>query len=146
MAMSKLFRNEEGFNLIEIIFTISLLAFGLLSIASIIPFGARAVEESTKKAIAINLANQAIEKLKAADFEDLNNTKFPFEDFGDIPGYPDFARTYEFEDATDSSSNPLPQLKMVTITVFWIVTTQTHTSHDVYVVTYIGPNFIGTIR
>ncbi|OGL44284.1 MAG: hypothetical protein A2161_04865 [Candidatus Schekmanbacteria bacterium RBG_13_48_7] len=135
----KYFEVQKGFSLIEIIFAVTILGIGLLSIASIIPFGIKAVDQSTKRSIATNLVNEGIERVKANPFKDVIDANFPFEDYGHISGHPEFSRSYEITEASDASSTIIPRLKMVTVRVFWRIS-DTH-EINIYSVTYIGPKF-----
>jgi len=130
---------SRGFSLIEIIFAITLLGVGLLGLATIIPFGIRGVDQSEKRTIATNLVNEGLEQLKAAEFKNLVDTNFPFEDYGEITGYEEYARSYEIRTASDVYSNEIEQLRMATVRVFWRISDTME--HSVYAVTYIGPRY-----
>ncbi|OGL42009.1 MAG: hypothetical protein A2161_12380 [Candidatus Schekmanbacteria bacterium RBG_13_48_7] len=136
MKMMKNFRNEDGFSLIELLFSITVLSVGLLGIASTIPFGYKAIEQSAKRSTAASLLNEGLEKLKGYQYINLIESNFPDEVYGDIPDFPDFARTYEIRMASDVYSSPIPELKMVTITVFWRVSATNE--QRIFAVTYIG--------
>ena len=121
------------------IFTISILGVGLLGIASLIPFGIKSLEQSNNRSVAMHLVNQGIERVKTIPFEEVVNSNLPYEDYGTIPDASEFARAYAVSDAYDANSNLLPQLKMVTVQVFWF--TNNFVEDRVYGVTYLCPSF-----
>jgi len=127
---------EKGFSLVEIIFTIAILAIGLLGIATVIPFGISAIDQSNLKTAATGYVNEGIELVKSTSYVDVLTANFPNEDYGMIPGGPDFSRTYDIQYATDSNGFTMALLKMVTVRVFW--RTSDTQEQSVYGVTYVS--------
>ena len=73
-------RYKGGFTLLEVLFAIAILAFGLLSIMQIFPVGLKASKISQDVTTATFLAQQKIEELKSIKYSDIGNGSGTFEE------------------------------------------------------------------
>ncbi|ADL13271.1 type IV pilus modification PilV family protein [Acetohalobium arabaticum] len=106
---------EEGMSLIEVMVGITLLFIALVPILGYFVSSTRMVSETEKKSIALNLAQQKMEKLKSKDFVDLpdsikNHDKIDIDGDGE-DDYPNFN--------IEVNGDPDDKIKEITVIVHW---------------------------
>ncbi len=69
--------NEKGFTLIETVVALVILMIASLGIASLFLFSTRYNTGANERAVAIALAQEQMEAIRGADFEDITTVKFP---------------------------------------------------------------------
>ena len=93
--------NQAGFTLIEVLLTIAFLSVGIVAVLSSLSVGAGGIERGRRSTIALFLAEQRMEQIKAFAFSknpaqgwaNVVSANFPVEAYGAIAGYPDYRRT-----------------------------------------------------
>jgi type IV pilus assembly protein PilV len=100
---------EQGFTLIELLITLTVLAIGVLALASMMPAGSRSMNRSRNLTIGTSYAAQKIEDLKALTWGD---SSLAAGTYSDRTGQ--YSRTWVITDNT-----PLTGVKKVTVTVTW---------------------------
>lgn len=117
---------DQGFTLVEILVSITILLAGMVGIATMLPIINERIEVAEMEAKALELAKHGMEKARSLSYENLNDvnlnvscsaTGTSYEDYGCIKNYPEFKRVYTVTMATDSEGNPLRNVKMVTVEV-----------------------------
>ncbi|OGL45138.1 MAG: hypothetical protein A2161_00750 [Candidatus Schekmanbacteria bacterium RBG_13_48_7] len=155
MQHKKFISNDKaGFSLVEILVSITILAVGLMGIASLFPVAGEKIRVADMEGKALYLAEQGIEKARSLSYGNLNdaNMNVPctsagttYEDYGCIEEYPEFSRQCTVNMASDSQGNPLRDVKMVTVEVKFRLkfnTAQTDLKEQtVALVDYIGESF-----
>ncbi|MGK2879125.1 MAG: prepilin-type N-terminal cleavage/methylation domain-containing protein [Solirubrobacterales bacterium] len=71
--LSEQARKADGFTLVEILVTISILMFGLLSLVELTASAARDTERTSSRVVSSNIARQVLETAKAANASDLDS-------------------------------------------------------------------------
>ncbi len=99
-------REESGFTLVEILVAVAIIMIGLVAVMQWFPLGAAGVETGRRQSTAVFLAEQKIEQIKAFALSPTQGftlipicgpcaavAPFNQENFGTIPGYPEYSRT-----------------------------------------------------
>lgn len=122
-------RNEKGMTLIEILMALSILAVGMLALATIFPTGylrmnrahyreeaIRLVEEGIEMAKSLSFDNITLEKLRAAHSRSQFAREYPYVDVNQDGVFSEFEqRTFQVQD-----DYPYSGMKMVRVTVTWL--------------------------
>ena len=99
--MGRAMNGRAGFTLIEVLLTIAFLSVGIVAVLSSISVGASGIERGRRSTIALFLAEQRMEQIKAFAFSkdptqgwaNVVSANFPVEAYGAIAAYPDYRRT-----------------------------------------------------
>lgn len=102
-------RSGEGFSLIEVMVAITFLAIGLLAVAQMVPVGVAGVIQARVRTNATQSAQQKLEELKAADYQDAILT---------AGAYTETAGDYDLA-WTITNNQPVPGSKRVDLTSSW---------------------------
>jgi len=108
------FLSEKGFTLIELMISVAALAVAILGVGNVIVNAARSSAIARKNTMACNLCQAKIEALKALGYNALanaNSQESNINEKGEQGGY--FTRT------VTATNGPLPDTKLITVTVSW---------------------------
>jgi prepilin-type N-terminal cleavage/methylation domain-containing protein len=107
----------SGFTLIEMLFVIVILSIGILAAVKMFPMASREQLKDRMRTAASYYAQDQIEALRAININDQNliEGRHPAGAAESVGKSGAWKRYYEVTDMTD----PLPNLKRVTVTVFW---------------------------
>ncbi len=100
---------QAGFSLIEVMIAMAILAIGLLGLAGLQGTAINGNRHGNTISQATILAQETLEQIRNADYDDITTTNFPASAAVD-----NFDRAILIEDDT-----PLNELKRVTVTVSW---------------------------
>ncbi len=105
---------QSGFTLVETIVSLALLAIITLGIMAAQAGHVRTADNSRKRTLCTNLAEQGLEKMLAMQFDDLLflDGSAEEEDYNSIPNYPFFKRITRIERVSDD-------LAIIQVEVFW---------------------------
>lgn len=104
---------EQGFSMLELLVTTTLLSIALLGIGRVAIAVIKGNLASERVTTATVLAQDALEQLKSPAAVSNNYTNV-IEDYNTMPGYPAFKRVRNVE-----ANNPVSGLQRITVTVFW---------------------------
>lgn len=111
---SRRFTGGRGLTLIELMVTITLLAIGLVGVASMFIYGYRTQVHAHFASVAADLAAKKIERMKAAGFNGIDSTLFPSS--FDVPELPSGQGTLSFVPHPNQDSE---NQYLVTVTINW---------------------------
>ncbi|GIX47669.1 MAG: hypothetical protein KatS3mg131_1880 [Candidatus Tectimicrobiota bacterium] len=103
-----------GFTLTEVLVALVVLSLGLLGLTAMTVSTARTLAFSKQLTVATTLAEERLEAMHREPFANLTAERFPLEDYGTLPGYPQFRRQVTFVDP-----GPVPGTRVVVVTVSW---------------------------
>ena len=124
-------RGARGFSFVELLITIVIAG---IAFAAMVPLFVQAQQVSAgdkARSVALNLAQDRVEKIRQLDFElitptNLSNNAFYFGEFGSSwteqteGGSKEFAVTYAVTDKPVSATDARIAYKVVTVTVDWV--------------------------
>lgn len=105
---------ERGFSLIEVLVATAILMFVVIGILTMFSSRMTLDKFSKNRMIALSLAQEAIEYLRALPVEKLPEYDNKIQDYGEIPSYPRFRREFYV-----TSNFPAPGLYDVRVVVRW---------------------------
>jgi prepilin-type N-terminal cleavage/methylation domain-containing protein len=122
MRMKKLFGNNAGMTLVEILVAMTIFAVGVLSLTRVMFQAMHSNLRSKHVVVATNLAHQRMEQvLSSMRYDNITATAFPTEDYGAIEGgssdYSFFRRAVAIADSVDALGTSV--MKEVTVRVEW---------------------------
>jgi len=103
--------SKAGFTLLEMILVLAVLSLGFIPLINLFSNGVTASSDATNSSIAVQLAQQKMEQIKALQYADMETTS---EAYGQISGYPAFSRAAAV--VTEGGSAALSR---VTVSVEW---------------------------
>lgn len=110
---NKLRADREGFTLLEILIALTIFSVGVMAIAQMLLSMMRGNVAANRLTSATYLAQQKLEEVLAAPFDDITAANFPAENYNTIANYPDYKR------ALSITTNSANTFKTLTITVYW---------------------------
>ena len=121
--VTRTLNGRAGFTLIEVLLTIAFLSVGIVAVLSSISVGASGIERGRRSTIALFLAEQRMEQIKAFAFSkdptqgwaNVVSANFPVEAYGAIAAYPDYRRTVTITTNPGGAANT----KQVEVWVFY---------------------------
>ena len=150
-------RDARGFSFVELLVTIVIVS---IAFAAMVPLFVQALEVSSgdkMRAVALNLAQDRIEKLRQVDFElitpaNLADNSFYFGEFGSSwteqteAGQKDFVVDYSVSEPDVSATDSRTAYKVVTVTVDWVGPPEPHKTAVLTTMIYRqdgGPELVG---
>lgn len=112
-----MFLDNKGFSLLEVLLAVVILSVGLLGVAGLQATAINGNLHGSTVSQATVLAQDVIERVRMTDYDAVTATNFP-ETEDNVDGSI-FNRTIQIEDNVPSN-----ELKRVTVTVFWSLSTQ----------------------
>jgi Tfp pilus assembly protein PilV len=104
-------RNEKGASVVEIMVALVIFAIGLVAAVRVLPESSVKTTRSRNKTIAVNIAQEKIEELMAAGYQDADLTAGAHDD----PGNP--IRNHYNRAWTITDNTPVDGMKMISVTV-----------------------------
>ena len=106
-----MWRNEKGASVVEIMVALVIFGIGLVAAARMLPEGNAKTTRSRNKTIAVNMAQEKIEELMAAGYQDADLTAGDHDDVNN-PINNHYIRTWSITDDT-----PVVDMKMISVSV-----------------------------
>jgi len=104
---------EEGFTLVEVLVAVMVLSVAFLAMFQMQAMAIRGNETGNQVTIAATLAQDRMEQVRNATYENVTAANFPNEDYGTIPDLPQFRREVAITETG--------KMKSVRVTVLWRV-------------------------
>jgi type II secretion system protein I len=104
---------EKGFTLVEVLIAVMVLAIAFLAMYQMQAMAVRGNETANQVTIATMLAQDKMEQIRNANYDDVTNLNFPAENYGMVPKFRQFRR----EVAVTENG----RVKTVRVTVLWKV-------------------------
>jgi len=104
-------RNEKGASVVEIMVALVIFAIGLVAAVRVLPESSVKTTRSRNKTIAVNIAQEKIEELMAAGYQDADLTAGAHDD----PSNP--IRNHYNRAWTITDNTPVDGMKMISVTV-----------------------------
>jgi prepilin-type N-terminal cleavage/methylation domain-containing protein len=99
-------KNQHGLTLVEVLVAASIVAVGLTAVAAGLQYAVAAVEAGRRQTIALFLAEEKLEQVKAValvDFEAVTAANFPAEE--PVAGHPQYGRVVEITPSPAGTAN-----------------------------------------
>jgi type IV pilus modification protein PilV len=106
-------RKENGFTLVEILIAVMVLAIAFLAMYQMQAMAIRGNETSNQVTVATILAQDRMEQIRNATYDNVTSTNFPTENYGTIPNFSQFRREITI---TENG-----RIKTVRVSVLWKV-------------------------
>lgn len=111
---------KNGFTLLEVLFALTILAIGLLSLATVFPSGYMSMNNARVKENAMKLAEQGIEDLKLLTYDEIREDNPALNDIGVDVNQDGTTTIYEKRTYEVRENSPYFNLKTVKVTVLWL--------------------------
>jgi type IV pilus modification protein PilV len=105
--------SEKGFTLVEILVAVMVLAIAFLAMYQMQAMAVRGNETSNQVTIATMLAQDKMEQIRNANYDDVTSANFPTENYGSVPNFSQFRR--------EVAITVNGRIKTVRVTVLWKV-------------------------
>jgi Tfp pilus assembly protein PilV len=104
-------RNEKGASVVEIMVALVIFGIGLVAAVRVLPESSQKTTRSRNKTIAVNIAQEKVEELMAAGFQDADLNPGDHDD----PGNP--IRNHYNRTWTVTDNTPVDGMKMISVSV-----------------------------
>jgi len=104
---------ENGFTLVEVLVAVVVLGIAFLAMYQMQAMAVRGNETGNQVTIATMLAQDKLEEIKNTNYDNVTTINFPAENYGMVPGYPQFRREVM---VTENG-----KIKTVRVNVLWKV-------------------------
>ncbi len=114
-------KRSQGFTLIEVLIVMVILAVGFLGLSAMTVSTTEGLSFSKNMTMATTLARLKMEQIRNTSYTNISSVNFPTEEYGTIAEHPRFRRI-----VTINNNTPGPNMKTITVTVFWRGDGDTH--------------------